>query len=247
MQQPIQGQQKSIRNTRGLFKNDTDNTEILRLPEDVDLDTYQSPKKGITPMTNVLSAIGNKESFGDAINNKKSYNNLRSNNFRYNRFNKFAKKVKSSNRGSALKKSKESIKQPIPQTKTNNMKQAKRYGSVPKNLNNSFPSIKNPAPQNNSGVFNYAIPQTQTKLTKKNMNIYKQNTAANIVVAQYSSNNTSGNNLNYLERSMSPLVSSQKMPSEVLEKQNRITTYENMNSKIAKALGAAQEQKMIIK
>ena len=45
MQQPTQGQQKSI-----------------RISEDVDLDMYTSPNKGITPMTNMLAAIGSKES-----------------------------------------------------------------------------------------------------------------------------------------------------------------------------------------
>ena len=104
-------------------------------------------------MTNVLAAISSKESFVNSDLNKKNLNHIRANNFRYNRFYKPVKKVRSNNRSSILKKSKESIKQSIPQNK--NIKQAKRYGSVPKNLNNSFPSIKNPVVQPNPNAFNY--------------------------------------------------------------------------------------------
>lgn len=50
LQQPTQGQQKSI-----------------RVSDDVDLDLYSSPTKGITPMSNMLAAIASRESLRDSM------------------------------------------------------------------------------------------------------------------------------------------------------------------------------------
>ena len=244
MKQPIQGQQKSIRNSRPLYKNDTDKTEALRLSEDVELDSYHSPKKGFTPMTNVLAGIGSKDSFGDAAFNKKNLGNLRSSNFRYNRFYKpVNKKSRATNRSTVLKRGKDNIKQPIVQNKS--IKQAKRYGSVPKNLNNSFPSIKNPTSQNSSGVFNYPQEESNSKISKKNMNVYKQNTAAKLAAAQYSAVGNAGPNLNYLERSMSPMMNSQ--PEEFYDQQTRITSYENIKQRDLRQGVMTNDQRMLVK
>jgi hypothetical protein len=243
---PFKVSRNSIRNTRGLVKNDTDKTDILRLSEDVELDAYHSPKKGATPMTNMLAAIGSRESFADSGVNKKNLNNIRNTNFRYNRFYKPTKKVRATNRSTVIKRSKESVKQPLPQNK--NIKQSKRYGSVPKNLNNSFPSIKNPpVGQPNSGVFNYAISNNHSKVNKKNMNIYNKNTAGNPAVlgGQYSAN-TSANNIKLNDRSMSPMLNSQKIPKDY-ENQAKITSYDNIGMNKGKLHSTALEQKMLIK
>ena len=191
-------------------------------------------------MTNVLNAIASKESFADSGVNKKNLSNIRNTNFRYNRFYKPTKKTRSSNRSSVIKRQKEPAKQPIP-TQNKNMKQSKRYGSVPKNLNNSFPSIKNSAAQPNSGVFSYALPNPNTKVTKKNMNIYNKNAASNVVGAQHSAN-TSAANIKLNDRSMSPMINSQKLPQNI-EQKNRITSYENMKVNQSNAI----EKQMLIK
>ena len=85
------------------------------------------------------------------------------------------------------------------------------------------------------------ILNNQSKLSKKNINIYKQNIASNVVVGQYSTN-TSAQNLNYAERSMSPMINSQKIPAK-----SKITSYENMSIKNKKIVLNNKDQQILIK
>ena len=80
------------------------------------------------------------------------------------------------------------------------------------------------------------------------MNIYKLNTAAKVAVAQYSAVGNSvsnGTNINYLERSMSPMMNSQ--PEEFYEKQNRITSYENIKQRDMKQGVMTNDQRLLVK
>lgn len=131
-------------------RQDTSNYP-LQLSDDVDLEMYSSPKKGITPMRNLPKK-----------------NSLRGSNFRVHRNQRHVKKLHSRSRVGSLKPTKESIQNGM----SSNLSQ-KRYGSVPKKLvNNSFPYIKNP------GVFNYPLGESNAMTQKKNMNIYKRNIVA---------------------------------------------------------------------
>lgn len=201
-QQSTQGQQKSIRG-----KNDS-SSNPLKLSDDVDLEVYSSPKKRITPMTNIVAKIGSREALvNQSFPKNTSKESPKNQNFRSNRFYKPVKKTKSSSRMGSLKRAKESINNVL---SSNSSKSSKRYGSVPKqllnnnskfykiykqqsndtsyiikpqpvqevNLNNSFPSIKNTNSASSTGVFNYPLATQNAKTQKKNMNIHKNNTAA---------------------------------------------------------------------
>lgn len=140
LQQSTQGQQKSIRNYPGNYKHDTTNNYPLKLSDDVDLELYSSPKKGVTPMTGVLAKIASRESFGEAaFPNKKAKDTPKQRNFRSNRYYKPVKKIKSSSRIGSLKRARESINNAL---STNSSKNSKRYGSVPKHILNNNTNVK---------------------------------------------------------------------------------------------------------
>ena len=87
IQQPTQGQQKSI-----------------RISDDVDLDMYTSTNKGITPMTNALAAIGSKESLkNSAYFKNKEMSSPKNANFRVSRYYKPGRKIKSTTRIGSIK------------------------------------------------------------------------------------------------------------------------------------------------
>lgn len=137
LQQSIQGQQKSIKNNRGAYKNESSQNP-LKLSDDVDLEMYASPKKGITPMTNMLSKIASKESFTES-GFKPVKDTPKQRNFRSSRYYKPVKKIKSSSRIGSLKRAKESINNAL---STNSSKNSKRYGSVPKHLLHNENKVK---------------------------------------------------------------------------------------------------------
>lgn len=101
-QQPIQGHKKGVRNHRRLIKNDSDNTEILRISDDIDLDMYASPKKGITPLTGVVAGMRSENNFNQKYS-LKSGNEYKSSQIGINRVNKPLREIKSTTRVGVVK------------------------------------------------------------------------------------------------------------------------------------------------
>lgn len=127
----------STRNTKNVYRHDTHNNP-LKLSDEVDLEMYSSPNKGITPLRQASSK------------------NTRGN-FRVHRNYKPIKKPGMRSRDGSMKQSKESS---INGMSANSSRKFKRYGSVPKKLVDntakygSFPYVSS---SNTSGVFNYPV------------------------------------------------------------------------------------------
>lgn len=188
-----------------IHKHDTNYNDVLKLHDDADLEVYSSPKKGVTPITNVLKKIASKDSFRNLPSNvRNSKETPKQQNLRAGRYYKPVKKIKSTTRVSSLKRQRESINNAL---STSSSKNSKRYGSVPKQLadsgskyykiyknpdtnssymikppheklaelNNSFPSIKNTNSANSSGVFSYSLVGGENQVHKSKANILSQN------------------------------------------------------------------------
>ena len=103
-------------------------------------------------------------------------------------------------------------------------------------LNNSFPSIKKTNSGSSSGALNYPLASSQpNKSQKKNVNIHKNHTVSKRFQSQKRKNPGIFIILNALEeRSMSPLVNSQKNTNELYDNYSRITSYDPNNGQFRK-------------